>query len=92
MRKPMRPSTMRLARWRSSRPRNWPRTLRAVSSDNYNSFSGDSYFSRSFWGKSARGFCVFLGSFSAFAGASLWPPGVAAKGRHQRRAEGILRA
>ena len=34
-----------------------------MSSDNYNSFSGDSYFSRSFWGKSARVFVSFWGGF-----------------------------
>ncbi len=31
--------------------------------------AGDSYFSRLFWVLSARFFCVFLGWFSAFAGA-----------------------
>jgi len=30
-----------------------------LSNDNYNSFSGDSYFSRLFWVKSARFFLVF---------------------------------
>ena len=34
-----------------------------LSSDNYNSLSGDSYFSRSFWGKSARGFVSFWSGF-----------------------------
>jgi hypothetical protein len=65
-----------------------------LSNDNYNSFSGDSYFSRLFWVKSARFFLVF--SWFGFL-LSLAPAfgrrGVAAEGRRQRRAEGgILRA
>src|ERR1700694_3824570 len=67
---------------------------RYMSNDNYNSFSGDSYFSRLFWVKSARFFLVF--SWFGFL-LSLAPAfgrrGVAAEGRRQRRAEGgILRA
>jgi hypothetical protein len=46
-----------------------------VGNDNYHSFSGDSYFSRLFWVLSARFFGVFLGWFSAFAGAGFRPPG-----------------
>jgi hypothetical protein len=37
--------------------------------DNYNSFSGDSYFSRLFLGVIGPFFWLFLGWFSAFAGA-----------------------
>ena len=60
--------------------------------DNYNSFSGDSYFSRLFWVLSARFFGVFLGWFSAFAGAGFRPPGgEAAEGRRQRRVGGYPR-
>ncbi len=59
-----------------------------VSSDNYNSFSGDSYFSRSFWGKSARVFVSFWGGFLLSLVPAFGRRGVAAKGRHQRRAEG----
>src|ERR1700719_108887 len=59
-----------------------------LSSDNYNSFSGDSYFSRSFWGKSARAFVSFWGGFLLALVPGFGRPGVAAKGRHQRRAEG----
>jgi len=56
---------------------------RSLASDKYNSFSGDTYFSRSFWGKSARGFCVFLGGFLL----SLVP----AFGRHPRRPKAGVR-
>jgi hypothetical protein len=37
-----------------------------LSNDNYNSFSGDSYFSRLFWVKSARFFWCFLGLVFCF--------------------------
>jgi hypothetical protein len=47
----------------------------ALGNDNYHSFSGGSYFSRLFWVLSARFFGVFLGWFSAFAGAGFRPPG-----------------
>ena len=70
-----------------------PQTRGLVGNDNYHSFSGDSYFSRLFWVLSARFFGVFLGWFSAFAGAGFRPPGgEATEGRRQRRVGGILRA
>ena len=56
-----------------------PLYAKRVGNDNYHSFSGDSYFSRLFWVLSARFFGVFLGWFSAFAGAGFRPPGEAPK-------------
>ena len=68
------------------------RSSRRLGNDNYHSFSGDSYFSRLFWVLSARFFGVFLGWFSAFAGAGFRPPlGEATEGRRQRRVGGYPR-
>jgi hypothetical protein len=61
--------------------------------DNYNSFSGDSYFSRLFRVLSAPFFWRFLGLVFCFRWRRLSAAGgEAAEGRRQRRAGGILRA
>ena len=64
-----------------------------LGNDNYHSFSGGSYFSRLFWVLSARFFGVFLGWFSAFAGAGFRPPrGRRPKAGASVASGGILRA